>query len=137
MNPAALMANIDDVPTAGQVIVDTDEFTKRALTKVGYAANPIEDGSLDAYRVHPVPLTSLTVGALADFDLSKKEAERAKNMFALGSYRGSTLAPLNKHCNSCGTSSGANPRSWLPISRPSRRVGPSVKPPKCSQSDTK
>lgn len=84
MNPAALRTNIDDLPARGQVIVNTDEFTKRALAKVGYTSNPLEDGSLDDYSVHAVPLTSLTVGALADFDLTKKEAQRSKNMFALG-----------------------------------------------------
>jgi len=84
MNPAALKANIKDLPDNGDVIVNTDEFTKRNLAKVGYAANPLEDGSLEAYRVHAIALTSLTVEALKDFDLTRKEAERAKNMFALG-----------------------------------------------------
>ncbi|MCD0452170.1 2-oxoacid:acceptor oxidoreductase subunit alpha [Actinocorallia sp. API 0066] len=84
MNPAALRANIGDLPKGADVIVNTDEFSKRNLAKVGYAASPVEDGSLDDYRVHAIPLTSMTVKALEDFDLSKKDAERAKNMFALG-----------------------------------------------------
>ncbi|GLY91059.1 2-oxoacid:acceptor oxidoreductase subunit alpha [Actinoallomurus iriomotensis] len=84
MNPAALKANVADLPRGADLIVNTDEFTKRALTKVGYAENPLEDGSLDEYRVHSLPLTSMTVKALEDFDISKKDAERAKNMFALG-----------------------------------------------------
>jgi 2-oxoglutarate ferredoxin oxidoreductase subunit alpha len=84
MNPAALKANIDEVPGGAEIIVNTDEFTKRNLTKVGYAANPLEDGSLDRWVVHPVALTSMTIGALADVPVSKKDAERAKNMFALG-----------------------------------------------------
>nr|WP_202501432.1 2-oxoacid:acceptor oxidoreductase subunit alpha [Streptomyces sp. SID5785] len=84
MNPAALRANIADVPRGAEVIVNTDEFTKRAMTKVGYATSPLDDGSLEAYHVHPVPLTTLTVEALKEFDLSRKEAERSKNMFALG-----------------------------------------------------
>ncbi|MFT6563715.1 MAG: 2-oxoglutarate ferredoxin oxidoreductase subunit alpha [Actinomycetes bacterium] len=84
MNPAALKANIEDLPRGGDLIVNTDEFSKRNLGKVGYAQSPIDDGSLDAYNVHPLALTSLTVEALKDFDLSRKEAERAKNMFALG-----------------------------------------------------
>ncbi|MEV0407669.1 2-oxoacid:acceptor oxidoreductase subunit alpha [Actinoallomurus sp. NPDC050550] len=84
MNPAALKANVGDLPRGADLIVNTDEFTKRALAKVGYAANPLEDGSLDEYRVHSLPLTSMTVKALEDFDISKKDAERAKNMFALG-----------------------------------------------------
>jgi 2-oxoglutarate ferredoxin oxidoreductase subunit alpha len=84
MNPAALKANFKDLPRGGDLIVNTDEFTKRNLTKVGYAANPLEDGSLDGYKLHPVPLTSLTVKALEHQDISRKDAERAKNMFALG-----------------------------------------------------
>jgi 2-oxoglutarate/2-oxoacid ferredoxin oxidoreductase subunit alpha len=84
MNPAALKANLKDLPLGGDLIVDTDEFTKRNLAKVGYAKNPLEDGSLDGYKLHPVPLTSLTVKALEDQALSRKDAERSKNMFALG-----------------------------------------------------
>jgi 2-oxoglutarate ferredoxin oxidoreductase subunit alpha len=84
MNPAALKANLGDLPRGADVIVNTDEFTKRNLAKVGYATSPLEDGSLDGYSVHPVALTSMTVRALAEHDVSKKDAERAKNMFALG-----------------------------------------------------
>jgi 2-oxoglutarate ferredoxin oxidoreductase subunit alpha len=84
MNPAALKANVGDLHPGADIIVNTDEFTKRNLAKVGYAANPLEDGSLDAYALHPVALTSMTVGALAESGLGKKDAERAKNMFALG-----------------------------------------------------
>ncbi len=84
MNPAALKANIKDLPRGRDLIVNTDEFTKRNLTKVGYAASPLEDGSLEQYNVHAVPITSMTVKALEAFDITRKDAERAKNMFALG-----------------------------------------------------
>jgi 2-oxoglutarate ferredoxin oxidoreductase subunit alpha len=84
MNPAALKANVGDLPRGAEIIVNTDEFTKRAMQKVGYDSSPLEDGSLDGYHLHPVPLTTLTVEALKDFDLTRKEAERSKNMFALG-----------------------------------------------------
>jgi 2-oxoglutarate ferredoxin oxidoreductase subunit alpha len=84
MNPAALKANLADLPPGGDLIVNTDEFTKRNVSRVGYETNPVEDGSLDGYRVHTVPLTSMTVTALDDFDITRKDAERAKNMFALG-----------------------------------------------------
>ncbi|MBB4904216.1 2-oxoacid:acceptor oxidoreductase subunit alpha [Actinophytocola algeriensis] len=84
MNPAALKANIGDVPQGGTLLVNTDEFVKRNLGKVGYDANPLEDGSLDAYQLLPVAMATLTQGALADTGLSKKDAERCKNMFALG-----------------------------------------------------
>ena len=84
MNPAALKANLSDLPPGAEIIVNTDEFTPRNLQKVGYTANPLEDDSLSSWRVHKVPLTSLTLRALEGFDISKKDAERAKNMFALG-----------------------------------------------------
>jgi 2-oxoglutarate/2-oxoacid ferredoxin oxidoreductase subunit alpha len=84
MNPAALKANLKDLPRGADLIVNTDEFTKRNLAKVGYEENPLEDGSLDQYSVHPVPLTSLTVKSLEELDITRKDAERAKNMFALG-----------------------------------------------------
>jgi 2-oxoglutarate ferredoxin oxidoreductase subunit alpha len=84
MNPAALKANLTELPRGADIIVNTDEFTKRNLAKVGYQANPLEDGSLDGYVLHPVALTSMTVRALESHDISKKDAERAKNMFALG-----------------------------------------------------
>ncbi|HEY0814275.1 MAG TPA: 2-oxoacid:acceptor oxidoreductase subunit alpha [Pseudonocardia sp.] len=84
MNPAALKANIADLPAGGVLIVNTDEFTKRALTKVDYQTNPLEDGSLEQFSVFPVAMATLTRGALADTGLSKKDAERSKNMFALG-----------------------------------------------------
>jgi 2-oxoglutarate ferredoxin oxidoreductase subunit alpha len=84
MNPAALKANLADLPGGGLLIVDSDEFTPRNLAKVGYAANPLEDGSLEGWQVVSVPLTGLTLDALADSGLGKKEAERSKNMFTLG-----------------------------------------------------
>jgi 2-oxoglutarate/2-oxoacid ferredoxin oxidoreductase subunit alpha len=84
MNPAALRANIADLAPGATVIVNTDEFTTRNLAKAGYADNPLDDGSLASYQVQAVPLTSTTVRALDSFDISKKDAERSKNMFALG-----------------------------------------------------
>ncbi len=85
MNPAALRANLGDLPRGATIIANIDEFTTRNLAKVGYAGNPLEDGTLESWQVHPVALTSITVEALATFDtLTRKEKERAKNMFALG-----------------------------------------------------
>ncbi len=85
MNPAALKANMADMPRGSTIIVNTDEFTKRNLAKVGYSESPVVDGSLESFHVHALPLTSMTVQALAEFDaLTKKDKERAKNMFALG-----------------------------------------------------
>jgi 2-oxoglutarate/2-oxoacid ferredoxin oxidoreductase subunit alpha len=84
MNPAALKANVGDLPRGADIIANTDEFSKRNLSRVGYGESPLEDGSLAAYNIHAVPITSMTVKALEDFKISRKEAERAKNMFALG-----------------------------------------------------
>jgi 2-oxoglutarate ferredoxin oxidoreductase subunit alpha len=84
MNPAALKANLRDLPRGADLILNTDEFTKRNLTKVGYTVSPLEDGSLSEYNLHAMPITSMTVKALEEFEVSRKDAERAKNMFALG-----------------------------------------------------
>lgn len=85
MNPAALKANLGDLQKGAALIVDTDAFTDRNLKKAGYDANPLEDGSLGDYQLHAVQLTSMTVGALKDIEgVTAREAERAKNMFALG-----------------------------------------------------
>jgi 2-oxoglutarate/2-oxoacid ferredoxin oxidoreductase subunit alpha len=84
MNPAALKANITDLPRGGLVIVNSDEFTKRNLAKVGYEANPLESGELADYVVQAVAMTTLTLGAVEAIGASKKDGQRAKNMFALG-----------------------------------------------------
>jgi 2-oxoglutarate/2-oxoacid ferredoxin oxidoreductase subunit alpha len=84
MNPAALKANIADLPAGGMLIVNTDEFNKRNLVKVGYDTNPLEDESLESYQLHKVAMATITRKALEDTGLSKKDAERSKNMFALG-----------------------------------------------------
>jgi len=85
MNPAALKTNLKDLPPSGILVVDSDAFTDRNLTKAGYASNPLEDTSLDAYEVHSIPLTTMTIEALKEIEgITKREAERAKNMFALG-----------------------------------------------------
>ena len=90
MNPAALKANLPELPRGATLICDADEFTKRNLSKVGYDANPLEDGSLDGYQTHGFKLTSMTTeaikAALGDDQggLSRKDASRAKNMYALG-----------------------------------------------------
>ncbi len=84
MNPAALKANLADLPRGADIIANTDEFTKRNLGRIGYECSPLDDGSLAAYNVHAVAITSMTVKALEKFDITRKDAERAKNMFALG-----------------------------------------------------
>ncbi|MEJ2747378.1 MAG: 2-oxoacid:acceptor oxidoreductase subunit alpha [Anaerolineae bacterium] len=85
MNPAALKANLPDVESGGIVIVNTDSFTRANLQKAGYESNPLENDSLSAYQVYPVPLTAVNRDALADVEgLSTKEKDRSQNFFALG-----------------------------------------------------
>ena len=88
MNPAALKKHLHALKPGGTLIVDADAFTSRNLDKAGFDENPLEDGSLEEYDLHGVALTSLTMAALEEFTedgrLNRKEAERAKNMFALG-----------------------------------------------------
>ncbi len=85
MNPAALKANLSEVDRGAAIIVNEDAFSKRNLDKAGYEANPLEDGSLAAYRVHRIPMTSLTQRAVEGVEgASTRDASRAKNLFALG-----------------------------------------------------
>jgi 2-oxoglutarate/2-oxoacid ferredoxin oxidoreductase subunit alpha len=84
MNPAALRTNVKDLPKGATLIVNKDAFNERNLRKAGYTASPLDDGSLDDFVVHEVPLTSMTVEALKGIGVTPREAERAKNMFALG-----------------------------------------------------
>ncbi|MFP5351673.1 MAG: 2-oxoacid:acceptor oxidoreductase subunit alpha [Actinomycetota bacterium] len=84
MNPAALKANLKDLVTGGLLIVNTDAFEDRNLEKAGYSANPLKDNSLSSYQVYEIPMTKLTIEAVKDTGVNKKEAERAKNMLALG-----------------------------------------------------
>jgi 2-oxoglutarate ferredoxin oxidoreductase subunit alpha len=85
MNPAALKANLPELERGATIIVNEDAFTKRNLEKAGYESNPLEDGSLEKYRVHRIPMTTLTTRAVEGIeDASTRDAGRAKNLFALG-----------------------------------------------------
>ena len=85
MNPAALRTNLKDLPSGGTLILNRDSFTDKNLQKAGYSANPLEDDSLEEYKLHAIPLTSMTVEALKGIDgVTSREAERSKNFFALG-----------------------------------------------------
>ncbi len=85
MNPAALRTNQKDLPSGATLVLNRDAFSEKNLQKAGYSANPLEDGSLDEYRLHAIPLTSMTVEALKGIDgVTSREAERSKNFFALG-----------------------------------------------------
>ena len=84
MNPAALKANIADLPPGAAIIANTDAFEPRNLEKAGYVGNPLEDDTLAAYRVYPVPMTSITIEATKETGAKPRDAERSKNFFALG-----------------------------------------------------
>ncbi|NLU61932.1 2-oxoacid:acceptor oxidoreductase subunit alpha [Rhodococcus sp. HNM0563] len=84
MNPAALRSNVGDLPDGGILIVNSDEFSKRNLSKAGYDSNPLESDDFEHLQVHAVPMSTMTLGAVEPSGVGKKEANRAKNMFALG-----------------------------------------------------
>ena len=84
MNAAALKVHLHRVREGGTVVVNVNSFEKRDLDLADLDSNPLEDGTLDGYQVLEVPLTKLTRDALSDTDLSKKQVDRSKNMFALG-----------------------------------------------------
>jgi 2-oxoglutarate ferredoxin oxidoreductase subunit alpha len=84
MNPAALKANLAELPPGGTILVNQDAFDERNLSKVGYDANPLDDGSLSAYQVVQVPMTALTLESCKELGVKPRDAERSKNFFALG-----------------------------------------------------
>ncbi len=85
MNPAALAANLNELEPGGILIVNTDAFTQKNLQKARYQSNPLEDGSLDSYELHAIPITTLNRNALKDIPgLTAKQIDRSKNFFALG-----------------------------------------------------
>ena len=84
MNPAALKANLQDMPPGSTLLLNEDSFEQRNLDKAGYAANPVEDGSLSAFRIIQVPMTSITLESTKELGVKPRDAERSKNFFALG-----------------------------------------------------
>jgi 2-oxoglutarate ferredoxin oxidoreductase subunit alpha len=84
MNPAALKTNLKDLVDTGTLIVNTGAFIEANLKKAGYQTNPVDDGSLQKYKVHAIDISQLTNAALEGSELSTKEKGRAKNFFALG-----------------------------------------------------
>jgi 2-oxoglutarate/2-oxoacid ferredoxin oxidoreductase subunit alpha len=84
MNPAAFKAQIHHLTQGGAIIVNTDAFTDRNLEKAGYKSNPLEDGTLEAYRPYLVPMSQITRDAVAIHGVKPRDAERSKNFFALG-----------------------------------------------------
>jgi 2-oxoglutarate ferredoxin oxidoreductase subunit alpha len=84
MNPAALKTNVGDLPAGGALIVNVDAFTAANLNKAGYVANPLDDGSLKAFTVFEIPISTLNAGALAGLEMTNRQIDQTKNFFALG-----------------------------------------------------
>jgi 2-oxoglutarate/2-oxoacid ferredoxin oxidoreductase subunit alpha len=84
MNPAALRANLGDVPAGGAIVVNEDAFTAQNVAKAGYAANPLTDGSLSDYNVFEIPVGTLNARALEGLEMTAKQVDLTKNFFALG-----------------------------------------------------
>ena len=84
MNPAALKTNIGDLPPGGALIVNSDAFTQQNLNKAAYTSNPLTDGSLKAYTVFEVPISTLNTASLQGLDMTSKQMDLTKNFFALG-----------------------------------------------------
>ena len=138
MNPAALKANIDSLPKGATVIVNVDAFEERNLAKAGYETNPLADGSLAAYTVYEVPMTSITTEVSKDAGVKPRDAERSKNFFALGSDQLALHPPDRGHHRVDRTrSTRASPWSWRPTSGPSRPDSTSGRPPSCSSPPTR
>ncbi|MEW6237740.1 MAG: 2-oxoacid:acceptor oxidoreductase subunit alpha [Candidatus Omnitrophota bacterium] len=84
MNPAALKVNLADLKRGGLLIVNSESFSQDDLEKADYSDNPLEDGSLEDYRIVSIPITSMNRGAVEGLGLDRKAADRCKNFFVLG-----------------------------------------------------
>jgi len=109
MNPAALKTNLNDVKRGGMVIVNTGAFSENNLTKAGYKANPLEDGSLSNYRLFSIDISELTANALRELGLGKKEVSRCKNYYALGLMLCLYSRPLEKEMEEIKTKFAKKP----------------------------
>ena len=145
MNPAALKMNLGDLPRGGLIIVNEEAFTATNLKKAGYAANPLSDGSLSDYRIISVPLTKLAVEAAREFPVSVQQAERTRNLAALGlvcwlygrdleSTLGWVAVKFEKNpaivqANQSALRAGYNYGETAELADASVRVGPATLPP--------
>ena len=137
MNPAALRANLGD-PSQGRDDHRRHPRLHRNLTKAGYTDNPLDGDGLAEYAVHTVDLTGMTVEAVKEFGLSRKDASRAKNMFALGLLSWMYGRPPRRRTPSSPSGSPRCPTSAKKTtSRRSRPAGTSVRRPRPSWSATR
>ena len=138
MNPAALKANIADLAPGGTLIVNVDAFEERNLAKAGYAANPLHDDSLKAYKVYEVPMTSLTLEAAKPTGAKPRDAERSKNFFALGRDLVDVHASRRVDDRVDPGEVRRAVRWWpRPTRSRSRRATTSARPPSCSSRRTR
>ena len=115
---------------AAMLIVNTDEFTKRNLTKVGYTVSPLDDGSLERYTVHQVAMATLTRGALEETGLSARRTPSGRRTCSpWACCRGCTTGPPRARSGSCGRSSRSGPTSPRRTCWPSGRATPTARPP--------
>jgi len=130
--PGALKTNLRDLAGAGTLIVNSDAFEERNLTKAGYPANPLEDGSLAGYTVYEVPMTSMTLEAVKPTGAKPRDAERSKNFFALGLVSWLYTRPVEPPWSGSSTASASSrwwrrPTSWPQGRLPLRRDGRAVR----------
>ena len=110
MNPAALKTNLGDVKPGGMIIANTGAFSENNLAKAGYAASPLEDGSLEGYRLYKIDIAEFTAHALRESGLSKKEVGRCKNYYALGLMLCLYSRPLDKEISDIQKKFAKNPK---------------------------
>jgi 2-oxoglutarate ferredoxin oxidoreductase subunit alpha len=109
MNPAALKSELHRLIPGGALIVNSDTFDERNLAKAGYATNPLEDGSLDGYRLYEIPMTQLTKDAVAPLGVKPRDADRSKNFFALGLVSWMYTRPVEPTLQWIGERFGSKP----------------------------
>ena len=137
MNPAALKTNIADLKPNGILIVNLDDFGETDLRKAQMTSNPLEDHSLDGYRLFPVELSRLTRAALKDLGLDAKSVDRCKNFFALGMCYWLYNRSMETTQRWLEDKFKSKPQLVLEIALPCRPATAIAKPPKLFRSATK
>ena len=133
MNPAALRANLGDLPAGATIIVDSHDFSARNLTKAGYTVSPLDDESLAAYAVHPLDLTGMTDrGGQGVRPLAQGRRARQEHVRAAGCSRGCTAGRPSRRSPSWSGASRRCPTSATPTSRRTRPAGTSARRPRRS-----
>ena len=137
MNPAALKANIDLMAKGTVLLVNSDAFEERNLAKAGYETNPLTDGSLGAYTVYEVPMTSITQEVCKEAGVKPRDAERSKNFFALGLVSWLYTRPVEATIEWISERFAARPRWPRPTPGPSGPATTSARRPSSSSPTTR